>query len=175
MMQWHVPRLTVVSGVALLVVIGTSGCTQGVNQAGSDFRSTVVEQAAKREIVSIGGHTYTVDLAVTPQEQRRGLAGRTTLAQGEGMLFILPEEQRPAFWMKGMKIPIDIVWIDAHRAIVGIEHNVPVPEEGVATTDLPTYSPLRPVRYVLELSAGTARAHELHIGDKVAGSVIQAK
>ena len=112
----------------------------------------------------MGGVTFTVDLAITPEERTRGLMGREALADDRGMLFIYGSELTPSFWMQGMLIPLDIVWIDASGVVAGIEREVPpVP----ANTQPLLYFPPRPIRYVLEIGAG--RGKEMGIG---AGSTV---
>ena len=79
--------------------------------------------------------------------------GRSSLDNDEGMLFIFPSETSPAFWMQGMLISLDIIWIDSRLNVVGIASNVP-PHSGSGSP--PTYHPPQPVQYVLEVSAGVA-------------------
>jgi hypothetical protein len=40
------------------------------------------------------------------------------------MLFVFASSTRPGFWMKDMKFPIDIIWINADKEVVGIESNI---------------------------------------------------
>ena len=112
--------------------------------------------------VTLEGVTFTVELAITPEERARGLMGRGRLDDTQGMLFIYQTDATPAFWMRGMLIPLDIVWIDADGMVAGIERDVP---PAPSTIDPPLYYPPRPIRYVLEINAG--RAGEVGI---VAGS-----
>ncbi len=91
--------------------------------------------------------------------------GRDSLDNDQGMLFIFPGETSPSFWMLGMLIPLDIVWIDGGLNVVGVTANVP-PHSGSSSPTL--YLPPQPVRYVLEVNAGIA--DELGIGP---GSVVE--
>ncbi|MCZ7625774.1 MAG: DUF192 domain-containing protein [Candidatus Methylomirabilis sp.] len=59
--------------------------------------------------------TITVEVARTRREQAKGLAGRSSLPKGEGMLFPFDAAEHRTFWMKGMLIPLDIVWIREGR------------------------------------------------------------
>jgi hypothetical protein len=113
--------------------------------------------------VEFAGHTLRVDVADTDDLQRRGLGGRPRLAPDEGMLFVYAERARHAFWMKGMLIPIDMIWLDGRR-VVHIAHDVPPPAEGVPDARLPTYEPAEPADLVLELAAGRARQLGLQVG-----------
>ena len=79
--------------------------------------------------------------------------GRPSLGNDEGMLFIFPSETSPSFWMQGMLISLDIIWIDSRLNVVGVASNVP-PNSGPGSP--PTYHPPQPVQYVLEVSAGIA-------------------
>ena len=82
------------------------------------------------------------------------------------MLFLYTDRGRQAFWMKGMRFPIDIIWLD-NRRIVHIEHNVPPPRQGTPNASLPVYRSARPANAVLEIAAGIARELGLRNGDLV--------
>lgn len=43
----------------------------------------------------------------------KGLSGRESLAENQGMLFVFPKLDIYEFWMKDMKFPLDIIWIQA--------------------------------------------------------------
>src|SRR3989338_6278411 len=70
-----------------------------------------------------------VEIADDQHERTIGLMYRDNLPDYVGMLFIFTEEAAYAFWMKNMKIPIDIVWIDRNLNVVRIEQNVPPCED----------------------------------------------
>ena len=62
--------------------------------------------------VSIRNKTFVVDVAVTAKEKELGLGNRDSLAADHGMLFIYDHKEVFPFWMKNMRFPIDIIWID---------------------------------------------------------------
>lgn len=112
--------------------------------------------------IELRGQRVTVEIADTPVAQEKGLGGRDALAWHHGMYF---EYERPgfyAFWMKGMRFSIDIVWLRQGR-IVDIDRNVPF-EEG---TNGPTMRPPELVDAVLEVPAGYAAAQGWQIGDRM--------
>jgi hypothetical protein len=123
------------------------------------------EAYAQAEVI-VHGQTVRVDVADTPEKQALGLGGRKRLGPLEGMLFVYAERRRPAFWMHGMVIPIDMIWLD-NRRVVHIEADVPPPAPGTGPADLPTYAPPAPANFVLELAAGRAKALGLRVGDQV--------
>ena len=77
--------------------------------------------AGESALVAIGDATYTVDLAVLPEERQQGLSGREFMAHDAGMLFVFDEEQTLHFWMKDMLFPLDIIWIDAQCRLIEVE------------------------------------------------------
>ena len=121
--------------------------------------------AEPRVRASLGGVWFLLELAETPAAQHRGLGGRLRLGPREGMLFLYPRKQLLRFWMREMRIPIDILWLDG-ETIVHIAHEVP-PEPGVPDEALRVYRPPRPADSVIEIAAGQARALGLSVGQRV--------
>jgi uncharacterized membrane protein (UPF0127 family) len=115
--------------------------------------------------VNINGRTISVDVAETPEAQRRGLSGRETLDGDAGMLFLFPEKQITGFWMKEMRFPIDIVWI-SEGEVIGIEKNID-PQIGAREEELKIYFPPSAVDAVLEIYAGKADEWGIIVGDKI--------
>ena len=108
-----------------------------------------------------------VEFALTPEEQQRGLMYRQDLPKDGGMLFVFPETQIQSFWMKNTPLPLDMIFIDEDKEIVGIVENaVPFSTTGrmVAT----------PSRYVLEVHGGFSAQHGIKAGQAVELPVIPA-
>ena len=123
-------------------------------------RSTEYKQAK----VVVKEETFLVDIAERSAEQRQGLSGRASLGANEGMIFIFKDSRYQSFWMKGMKIPIDIIWIKG-ETIVGFHENVQ-PEPKTNMLRLRTYSSPEAVEKVLEVPAGTVESLDIQVGDK---------
>ncbi|MBD3245679.1 MAG: DUF192 domain-containing protein [Candidatus Omnitrophica bacterium] len=113
--------------------------------------------------VRIGDAVFVVQTAASPRARRTGLMGRRSLDDNEGMLFVFERSGRYPFWMKNMKIPLDILWIDAQFRIVHIEPSVPP----CTMEPCPGYHPALAARYVLELPAGSVVRHRIGRGDTV--------
>jgi uncharacterized membrane protein (UPF0127 family) len=124
-------------------------------------------------VVQVGRTAFLVELAVTASERSQGLSDRPQLDHRRGMLFIYDQEGRYQFWMKGMRFPLDMVWISAQCTVVDITRNAPVPAPGQTLEDLPRYAPQAPARYVLEINAGEAASTGIEIESRVhfAGSL----
>lgn len=110
--------------------------------------------------VRVGSTQFEVSVSDEPREYTQGLMGKDTLPSDSGMLFILPGEYRPVFWMKNMKFPLDIIWIKDNR-VLDIHEEVPIP----TGSRFLTYSPKENVNMVLEVAAGTVKKNQIQIGD----------
>lgn len=71
------------------------------------------------------GTAVAIELATKPEEKSRGLMFRESLEEGRGMLFIFEREGYHAFWMKNVRFPIDILWLDESFTVVHIAASVP--------------------------------------------------
>ena len=89
--------------------------------------------------------------------------GRDSLEPRTGMLFLLA----PTIWMKGMRIPLDLVWISRQCTIAQIDADVPPPEPGTPDAELPRYSSGATAAHVLEINGGEAQMHGIMVGDSV--------
>lgn len=108
----------------------------------------------------INSTQFSVEIAQTNEEQAAGLGNRDELDKNSGMLFVFEKPSRQLFCMKDMKFPIDIVWIDSNKKVVGFKENAK-PE------DFPeAYPSPRDVIYVLEIGSGEVKNHNIKINDQ---------
>ena len=125
-------------GLALLLG-GVTACSSSPNEAQ----------------VTLGEQTIMLEIAMTQEEQERGLGGRDSLAQDRGMLFIYKTAGIRYIWMRNMRFPIDILWINSKGVIEHIERNVsPSSYPKNFTSPFPSH-------YILEVNAGVAAAVEV--------------
>ena len=106
------------------------------------------------------------EVAATPEARERGLMNRAALPAGRGMLFIYPAPRLVAFWMKNTLIPLDMIFVDDSGVIVRVHENAVPGDE----TPIPSGAP---VRYVLEIGGGQARA--LGIGPGTVLAVLRGR
>ena len=125
----------------------------------------------KSELVLESGErtfAFQVELADEPRERQVGLMHRKEMAPDHGMLFDFERSQPVAMWMRNTFIPLDMLFIDEGGEIVNIAHDtVPHSEEVLQSAG--------PVRFVLEVVAGTSRLLGLKPGDKVLHEAINNK
>jgi len=149
-------RMLAVFSAAALAVVGSAG-------------QLSAKDVQPLEIVSKSGvHTFTVEMALTPEEQAKGLMFRRELSEGEGMLFDFHHEQPASFWMKNTYVSLDMIFIRGDGTILKIaENTVPLSEALVQSGG--------PVRAVLEVVAGTARKLGIVPGDRVAHRIFNSR
>ena len=99
-----------------------------------------------------------MELALTAADSATGLMHRQDMAADHGMLFRFDQTRQVLMWMKNTPLPLDMLFIDDDGTIVGIaKDTTPFSEAIIASPG--------PVRYVLELNAGTAERMGIAVGD----------
>ena len=98
-----------------------------------------------------------VELARNDEDRTRGLMYRRELPPNSGMLFLFEAPEIRRFWMRNTYIPLDIIFLNERRVVVGIEENtIPLDET--------SRGPDQPAQYVVEVAGGEARRHGLTVG-----------
>lgn len=112
-----------------------------------------------------GAVNYNLEVAITPEEQSRGLMERTSLAKDSGMLFPIAPVQPVTMWMMNTKISLDIIFVGADNRIVRIIENA----EPMSTKHLVSGYP---VKAVIEVNAGDTAKHGIKIGQYIQSSAL---
>ena len=123
---------------------------------------TACQAEPKVTITTKDGRTvsFVVEIADTPSKREMGLQYRRDLAADRGMIFLFPAESQQSFWMKNTPLPLDMIFINRERKIVGIvEQTVPFSMDPRSVT--------APSQFVLEINGGLAKRHAIKAGDVV--------
>jgi len=120
-----------------------------------------IQQDQVISTVTINQTTINVELAQTLKEKIQGLSGRDILDENQGMLFIYDVQDLYSFWMKDMKFPLDIIWIDKDYTIIDLHTNV------LPGSFPQRFQPKNPAQYILEVNAGFCEKHNITVGDIV--------
>ena len=142
---------------------GTPTNTNSVTTAASGSSATTASKAPTAYRVTVGNVTVYAEAADTFAEREMGLMNRTYLNEDAGMLFIFPTPQQQSFWMKNMRIPLDIVFITADNHALEIYASVP-PCTGDPCT---LYTSSAPIQYALEVNSGFCARNGIESGDPV--------
>ncbi len=153
----------VFQAVGLLVITGVAFYLLTTGSLNNMFSGTLSSQG--KQIV-INNNRIKIELADTQAKRKTGLGGREALASDEGMLFIFEDSGKHPFWMKGMKIALDLIWISGDK-VVDVMGNIAPPTAGQSDVALPIYQTKEPADRVLEVNAGTAQNLNIKVGDTV--------
>jgi uncharacterized membrane protein (UPF0127 family) len=147
-MKWL--RLIVVGG---LIGLGASTFAK-VSLANPNLCSTPY-----RHDITIKAGNNLIDAEVPENSQKKavGLGGRSCIGAEEGMLFVFSQADMYDFWMKDMKFPIDIIWVDENKIVTKVDADI------APSTYPKTFRSEKPSKYVLELRAN--RAQQLNIAE----------
>ncbi len=140
----------VIAGLLLAALLGLTGLAEG--QEVSEHGNPLVR-------VTVGKATVQAEAVKTPERLYLGLSYRSELPEGRGMLFFMPAKEVQTFCMRGMRLPLDFIWISEGR-VAGLTRNVPPTFPGDLTSPAP-------VSHVLEVPGGFADRHGIKAGDRV--------
>lgn len=108
--------------------------------------------------VKLGEKEYTLQIASTKAELRKGLMGVTNLSENEGMLFDFGEEGEHEMWMYNTPIALDQIFINSDQVVTKVITREPNDETLVGEPE---------TMYVVELNAnsGVKEGDELEFLD----------
>ena len=105
-------------------------------------------------------HRFTVEVAVTPDQQARGLMFRPRVGPNEGMIFPMAPPRIADFWMHNCPAPLDMIFIRPDGTIARIAVNTtPYSDEPISSYE--------PVASVLELAGGRTVELGIKANDRV--------
>jgi uncharacterized membrane protein (UPF0127 family) len=116
----------------------------------------------KLVIAGHGGpeHVFSVEMALTQDQQIVGEMFRTTVPEDGGMLFDWGSPRASQMWMRNTLVSLDMVFIAADGTIRAIA-------ESTTPRSLAVIDSHGPVRATLELAAGTTARLDIRVGDTV--------
>ncbi len=139
--------------VILFATLALAACSpQPAAQHGTMPELDAAFEFAQLEIVNDAGEhlAFDVYIAKSFEQRRRGLMFVRNMPERTGMLFIYDQDDVRSMWMKNTYIPLDMAFVRSDGSISSIiQDTVPLTLNPQASRE--------PVRYVLELNAGTAR------------------
>ena len=124
------------------------------------YNFSSVNKDYKKGNLIIANQKINIDIADNNELRYLGLSGRDRLNTDSGMLFVFGNSDYQIFCMRGMKFPIDILWIRDSK-IIGFQENM------VVDNGAKNYSSPEPINYVLEINAGFVKDNYVSIGDPI--------
>ncbi len=153
-------------GIVLgILLIGCSAPTPAISPTATpaQIKASVMGQTLPISAQAIiSGSTIKLEVAQTQQQQAMGLMYRITLPDNRGMLFTFDSPQPVRFWMKNVRIPLDMIFL-RDGEVKAIAASVPP----CTAEPCPTYGPETVINQVIELRGGRAAELGLQANDKV--------
>ncbi|MFW5882876.1 MAG: DUF192 domain-containing protein [Verrucomicrobiota bacterium] len=131
----------------LCALLFTTGCQREATPVPAD---TAFE-------LTIGGVPIRAEMALTREEQARGLMFRESLAEDTGMLFVFPKARRQSFYMKNTQVPLDIAYLDPDGVLQEIHRGYPY-----SLDPIPSRS--QRIQFVLEMEQGWFADNGIRLG-----------
>lgn len=110
--------------------------------------------------VQIKEHKFSLKVADSEKERMLGLTKTSSLKENEGMIFVFPKKSQYSFWTKGMKFPIDIIYV-SDDTIVDIYKNISPKDSSGKISIINTNMQ---ANYVIELKGGSADKYGITSG-----------
>lgn len=151
------------ASLALVLVLTLGGCSgdggddveaQPSPSASFPFATVLLDNGEESTLV-------TVEVAETPEQQERGLEGRTSLPDDEGMVFVFIDG-REDFPAHETPIPLSVAFFDTSGTIVGI-----VDVEPCAKEPCPVYDAGDEYMGALAVNQGMFEEWDISEGDHV--------
>ena len=123
---------------------------------------SVNEPLNSESIILPDGSEIRAEVLTNPVEMEHGMMYRDALPHRRALLFVHQKPSYYRYWMPNVKVPLDIVFMDADRKIVEISADTPI-----CTTkpeDCLLYGGHHLEQYVLEMRAGEAQRLGLSVG-----------
>ena len=111
--------------------------------------------------VKLGGGAFSLWIAKDEPSRITGLSGVDSLKPNGGLLMAFATDETWGIWMKDMKVPLDIIWLNEAKEVVYIVKNAS-PELG----ETKTFQPKTASRYVIELPAGSVQKYNINVGHR---------
>lgn len=106
------------------------------------------EQNQREFLLLINGQPFTLELALDPAQRSRGLMYRQLLDERHGMLLVYPRTGTHYIWMKNVRFPLSVIWLDDTARVIDKRLLPPCVAAPCAT-----YGVGRDSRFVLELAS----------------------
>lgn len=128
----------------------------------------MIDRTASKDRVCFENKCFDVEIADNDESRQLWLMYRDSLKDGDGMLFVFPQESIYSFWMKNTLIPLDMIRIkkvensNEEYKVVDIKTAMPCTSE-----ECPSFVPSGIAQYVLEINAWLAQKYDIKVWDKL--------
>ena len=140
-------KILIIIGIVLLIIL---------------IYFALPQNNAYKSYAYINGQKFNIEIAKTDAEKEIGLSKYNKISDDFGMYFPFGSSNYYSFWMKDMKFPIDIIYLNKNE-VVQIFKNAPIPNN--REDELEIYRNQNPADSVLEINANLSNKYSIKIGD----------
>lgn len=119
-------------------------------------------KSEEKTFVTINNKKIFLDVANNDEKRATGLMYRENLPENNGMIFLFDKVDKYNFWMKNVKIPLDMIFIYNNK-IVKIYNNVPICKNDPCEIYPSDYK----IDSVIELKGGFCKKYDVKPGMSV--------
>ena len=154
--------LKVAAAVCAAILIFCQASAYALNASTLQAQAEKIVEKNTLLICSLEGEVreIKVELAITADQQQKGLMFRTKLEKNHGMLFVHKKPHVVKMWMKNTFIPLDMIFIAQNGNVVKIVEQAKPMSTRVISSFVKVIA-------VLELAGGSAKRLGISLGDKV--------
>jgi uncharacterized membrane protein (UPF0127 family) len=105
----------------------------------------------------LGTNEMVTEIARSALEVQTGMMFRTNMPEMEGMIFVFPDSDYRAFWMKNTLVPLSCAYINREGLVMELHDMKPLDQ-----TSIPSVS--GEIQYVLEVNQGWFKRHHVTPG-----------
>jgi uncharacterized membrane protein (UPF0127 family) len=173
--RWLIILALLVVLVALVLLLAPPGCQEVPTPSPTTTNEppTVVNDG--REVVTINGETFRLEVAADMPTRMRGLMYRESIPEDGGMLFIFPYPEMQSFWMANCLVDIDIIYLNADGRVTATHRMKALPPKGENESEweyqrrvrATHYWSMYPAQFAIELKAGTLDRLNLSTDDLI--------
>lgn len=109
----------------------------------------LLPQLQPHTTLHLGDGVFTARVAKTPADRTKNLSDTVSLGDDQAMILVYDKDGKWPVTMKGIKYPLDIVWLNKDKKVVYIVKNA-TPE----SYPYETFTPKEEARYIVEVVAG---------------------
>lgn len=150
----------------LLLVIGCNSEDSKPTSANSQKLESINYRTIKKaELTTPFGQVLDITLAITEEDQVRGLSGvkPENFKDQEGMLFFYTKDQLHHFWMPNTFFDLDLFYLDHNFRVIGLKRRLVHFKEKGPSHLVPRAEPFYS-RHVLEMKSDSSIAAKIGMG-----------
>lgn len=153
-------------GWVVLFALLMLSCSPGVTSEKNNVMAgeSLGQMLPIRATAIVGGEVIQLEVTETPEQQALGLMFRDRLPDDRGMLFSFDPPRPVGFWMKNVRISLDMIFLRGGE-VRYIAANVPPCYK--PAPQCPAYGPPDAIDRVIELRGGRAEELGVKVGDRV--------